>query len=311
MRRRDLLALTTGAACGLAGCADSRFERLQSERPDIDGSSDDADRRGSESAGSDAIVVGDPAAVPFLEAHPPHEVILRNDDETERTVDVVVSADDADGSDPIDGDGEDERDEPLLERDLDLGVGEERPIVLVEPRSYTVTVTSRRDGGTGESTVTDGIGRRPFDCTRSRTTVTLSESGTETESTSSSIPCPVPEVTDASLAVGDRACAGRTDGDDATVEFENERVLVEGSIRIPTPCHTLELADATYHETRDLLAVNVAVGKQEAETCIDCLGAADYEARVDLEGRYPAQVAVFHATGDQRQQIATAEYDAE
>ncbi|MFA9503459.1 hypothetical protein ACERIM_11870 [Natrinema sp. H-ect1] len=310
MRRRDLLALTTGAACGLAGCADSRFERLQSERPDVDGSSDDTDRRGSESAGPDAIVVGDPDEVPFLEVHPPHEFTLRNDGETERTVAVVVSADDADGSDSTDGDGEDERDEPLLERNLDLGAGEERTLVFVEPRSYTITVTSSRDGGTGESTVTDGISRRPFDCVRSRTTVTLSESGTETESTSSSIPCPVPDVADASLAVDGRECAGRTDGDDATVEFENERVLVEGSIRIPTPCHTLELSDVTYDDGRDLLVVTVAVGEQEAETCVDCLGTADYEAGIDLEGRYPGRVAVVHATVDERRVITTNEFAA-
>lgn len=311
MRRRDLLALTTGTVCGLAGCADSRFERLQSERPDVGGSSDDADQWSGDSAGTDAIVVGEPDEVPFLEAHPPHEFTLRNDGESERTVSVVVSTDDDDGGDSADDDGGDERDEPLFEREIDLGAGEERTIVLVEPRSYTVTVTTSRDGGTSESTVSDGISRRPFDCTRSRTTVTLSESGTGTESTASSIPCPVPEVADASLAIGERACAGRTDGDDATVEFADERVRVDGTIRTPTPCHALELAGASYDEARDLLAVTVAVGEQEADTCADCLGAADYEAEIDLEGRYPARVAVVHVNGDQRQRITTAEYGAE
>ncbi len=308
MRRRDLLAVATGAACGLTGCADSRFERLQSERPDADGSSDDGDRLVSESAGSDAIVVGDPDEVPFLEAHPPHEFTLRNDGETERTVSVIVSTDDDDGAS---ADGEDERDEPLLERDLTVGAGKERTIVLVEPRSYTVTVATSRDGGNRESTISDEIYRRPFDCTRSRTTVTLSESGTGTESTASSISCPTPDVADASIVVGERECAGETDDADATVEFADEAVVVDGTMRIPTPCHALELADANYDEARDLLAVTVAVGEQEAETCADCLGAADYEAWIDLEGRYPAQVTVFHADGDRRDQITTAEYGGE
>ncbi|MGQ3413201.1 hypothetical protein ACT4ML_13170 [Natrinema sp. LN54] len=315
MRRRDLLAGTTGAICGLAGCTGSTFERLQSERPDIDDesadSSDGTDRDAAEPEADDPIVVGDPDEVPFLAAHPPHELELRNEGETDRTISVEITTDGDDGG-GSDGDGSDERDDDaLLERDLDIAAGEALELVLVEPRSYAVTVTASSDDGTSRSTVTDGVDRRPFDCTRSRTSIALSESGVQTESTSTSIPCPVPEVTDASLTVGEGECAGRTDGDGATVEFADEAVVVDGDIGTPTPCHGLSLADAAYDEGGDVLTVTVAVGEQEADNCTDCLGVVDYEARIDLSGRYPNRVEVHHRSDEEDQQITAAEYSAD
>ncbi|PGF17528.1 hypothetical protein CP556_16410 [Natrinema sp. CBA1119] len=307
MRRRDLLAGTTGAVCGLAGCTGSTFDRLQSDRPGTDGdesATDSSDTTRSSSA--DTIEVGDPDEVPFPDAHPPHEFELRNEGETDRTVSVTITADEDDdgGNDDTDNDGG-----ALFEPDLDLAAGGAITLVLVEPRSYAITVTTSSDDGTSEATVTDGIDRSPFDCTRSRTTLTLSETGTQTESISTSISCPTPVVADASLEVGERECAGGTDEDGATVEFADETVIVDGDITIPTPCHGLSLAETEYDERRDVLAITVAVGDQEDGTCIDCLGTADYAARIDLEGRYPERVDVHHETGDESQRITAAEYD--
>lgn len=313
MRRRDLLAGTTGAVCGLAGCTGSTFDRLQSDRPGTDGdesatdSSGDTDRTASGSKSDGTIEVGDPDEVPFLDAHPPHEFELRNEGEAARTVSVSITAEGTDEGDGDDADGSDR--DALLERDLDLAAGDAITLVLVEPRSYAITVTTSSDDGTSEATVTDGISRRPFDCTRSRTTVTLRDTGTQTESTSTSISCPTPAVADASLEVGERECASGTDEDDATVEFAEETVIVDGDITTPTPCHGLSLAGAEYDERRDVLAITVAVGDQEDGTCIDCLGTADYAARIDLEGRYPERVDVHHETGDERRRITAAEYD--
>ncbi|ELY64565.1 hypothetical protein [Natrinema versiforme] len=319
MRRRDLLAGTTGAICGLAGCTGSTFERLQSERPAADDESADSSSGTGQDTGSEAdesIVVGDPEEVPFPAAHPPHELEFRNEGETDRTVSVEITTDGGDGSEDDSrgdsDDGNDDRgDDALLERDLDIAAGETHHLVLVEPRSYTVTVITSSDGGASQSTVTDGVDRRPFDCTRSRTSISLSGTGVQTESTSASIPCPVPEVTDTSLEAGEGVCAGRTDRDGATVEFAGEAVIVDGEIGTPTPCHEVSLADATYDERRDVLTVPVAVGEQGAENCIDCLGVVDYEARIDLAGRYPDRVDVTHRNRDEEQRVTVAEYSAD
>ncbi|QLK26497.1 hypothetical protein HYG81_02435 [Natrinema zhouii] len=305
MRRRDLLAGTTGAVCGLAGCTGSTFERLQTDRSstDDDPAGDSSDTTQSNSG--DTIEVGDPDEVPFPDAHPPHEFELRNEGKTDRTVSVTITADGDDDNGDDDRDGETGA---LLERDLELAAGDGLTLVLVEPRSYTVTVTTSSDDGTSESTVTDGVDRDPFDCTRSRTTLTLRDTGTQTESTSTSISCPVPAVADASLEVGERECAAETDDDSATVEFADETVIVDGEITTPTPCHGLSLAETDYDERRDILSITVAVGDQESDTCTDCLGTADYEAQIGLEGRYPGHVEIYHETRDETQRITAAEH---
>lgn len=312
MRRRHLLAGTTGALCGLAGCTNSELERLRTatntgEDEPSDDSSDGPDQDDTGSESDAPIVVGNPDDVPFLPAHPPHEVVLRNPGDTERTVSVVITDNGNETSEEDDGDGNDEGD-LLLEREFDLPAGERLAFLLVEPRSYTVTVRTSSGGGASESTVTEGIDRQPFDCVRSRTTVRLGETGVRTESTSRSVPCPVPAVADASIEIGDRTCAGQMDGHDAAVEFSDEAVIVDGDITIPTPCHGVSLTETEYDERRDVLAVTVAVGEQEGGTCIDCLGVADYVARIDLEGRYPARVEVSHETAAETKQIATVDY---
>lgn len=310
MRRRDLLAVTSGALCGLAGCASTRFERLQTRRPDTDGgpasdSSGGSDRDAGESAAP--IVVGNAADVPFPAAHPPHRLTIRNETQTERTVSVAIGAAGDDGTDGGDA---------LLERSFDLSPSDAIEIALVEPRSYRVTVTTGGSDSTGDSsgssksTVSVGVDRHPFDCTRSRTTVTLSGAGVQTESTASSISCPVPAVAETSLEVGSRRCAGQGDDDAATVEFADETVLVDGTITLPTPCHTVSIAETAYDERRDALAITLAVGEQEAGHCIDCIASADYTARIDLEGRYPGRVVVRHETRGEGKRVATAESPA-
>ncbi|WP_226006763.1 hypothetical protein [Natrinema salinisoli] len=316
MRRRTLLAGTTGVLCGLAGCTSSEFERL-SAASDIDGdeidgnSSNESDRSDTDSESDTPIEVGNPDDVPFPAAHPPHEVVLRNPGDTERAISVVIATDSDEQSDGSiddtsdDGSGDDD---PLLEREFDLPAGERIAFALVEPRSYAITVRTDSDDGTGESTVTNGIDRQPFDCVRSRTTITLRETGVRTESTSTSAPCPVPAVADASLEIDDRTCAGRMDGHQAVVEFADEAVIVDGDITLPTPCHGVSVTETAYDERRDVLAITVAVGDRDAGTCIDCLGVADYEARIDLDGRYPGRVTVSHETASETKEITAVDY---
>ncbi|MDS0477857.1 hypothetical protein [Natrinema sp. 1APR25-10V2] len=288
MQRRTLLAGTTGALCGLAGCVGSGFD---SSRTGVDASSSDDAATERDDYSPRTIVVGDLDAVPFPAAHPPHELVLRNESGTERTVSVEVTTDE---------------DEELLAREFTVSAGRSLEIVLAEPRTYTVSVTADRQGGTSSATV--GIDRDPLDCTRSSTTVTLRENGTGTKSVSKSIACPEFRVAERSIETLEQNCADEADDDDATVAFEDEAVIVDGSITTPTPCYEPSIAEATHDERRDALEITVASGEQSAASCADCLGVVDYEARLELEGRYPGHVVVRHESGGGRRRVATAEY---
>ncbi|RZV10560.1 hypothetical protein BDK88_1729 [Natrinema hispanicum] len=287
MRRRHLFVGTAGVLGGLAGCVDSALERRRTDRTGSSG--------GGPGSGSDEpITVGDPDAVPFPSAQPPHELALRNDGDTERTAAVEITADE---------------NESLLERDVTVSADETVTFVLVEPRSYTISITTSDPDGSSESSTTVGVDREPFDCTRSQTTVTLRENGTSTDSTSRSTSCPEPAVTDTSLERKAQDCASETDGT-ATVAFTDEAVVVTGRIPTPTPCYEPSLADVTYDDGRDVLTVVVDSGEQTADSCADCLGIVDYEATIDLDGRYPGRVAVRHETRGERRQVATATFPA-
>lgn len=352
MRRRDILVSATGALVGLSGCVNSGFDRFAASG-DADLESNETvpsnDGTGGEEP-SETIEIGDPEEVPFLSAHPPHTLELRNESDADRTVTVEITAggddidvpsvlgnesewvediglgdesslenesgsgDRGDGNETADVNDEDDEhegdddDDEIFERDLEIQTGETIELVLVEPRSYRMTVTADAPDDGGESTAISTVDRQRLDCTRSRTTVILRENGIETRSTSETISCPKPEVVDASLAVRERSCADRTDGDAATVEFADEAVVVDGAITIPTPCHRVTLAEPEYDERRDRLAITVGVGDQEPGNCVECLGVADYEVQVDLEGRYPDTVAVHHETRGEDRRITTAEY---
>jgi len=285
MRRRHLLVGTTGAVGGLAGCINSALERHRTDRTGSSGG-------GSNSGSGGPITVGDPDAVPFPSAQPPHELALCNDGDTERTAAVEITADE---------------NETLLERDITVSADETITFVLVEPRSYTISITTSDPDSGGESSTTVGVDRKPFDCTRSQTTVTLRENGTSTDSTSRSTSCPEPAVTDTSLEIKAQDCTSGTDGT-ATVAFADEAVVVTGQIITPTPCYEPSLADVTYDDRRDVLTVVVDSGEQTADSCADCLGVVDYEATIDLDGRYPGHVEVRHETRGESRQMATAPY---
>ncbi|MFA9416924.1 hypothetical protein [Natrinema sp. HArc-T2] len=284
MRRRHLIVGTVGTLGGLAGCVDSALERGGAER----------NGTGDGSGSDEPITVGDPDAVPFPSAQPPHELELRTERDTERTAAVEIRADGT---------------ETLLERDVAVPAGETITFLLVEPRSYTVSITTSASDDSSESRTAISIDRQPFDCTRSRTTVTLRETGTETESTSRSTSCPEPRIAETSLEIGAQDCTDRTDGN-ATVAFADEAVVVTGRITTPTPCYEPSLADTVYEDGRDVLTVVVDSGEQTDDACASCLGVVEYEAAIDLEGRYPDRVEVRHETRGESRQVATATYSA-
>ncbi len=286
MRRRHLIVGTVGTLGGLAGCVDSALERGATKRNGTGG--------GSATGSDEPITVGNSDAVPFPSAHPPHELELRNESDTEQTAAVEIRADGT---------------ETLLERDIAVPADETVTFVLVEPRAYTVSITRSDPDGGSESRTTVGVSRQPFDCTRSRTTATLRETGIETESTSRSASCPEPSVTDTSLEVDAQDCTDGTDGS-ATVAFADETVVVTGQITTPTPCYEPSLANVAYDDGRDVLTVVVDSGEQTDDACVSCLGGVDYEATINLDGRYPGRVEVRHETRGERRQVVTATYSA-
>ncbi|WP_254764221.1 hypothetical protein [Natrinema marinum] len=289
MRRRTLLGGSAGALCGLAGCVGSAFEGPRARQDDSSRADDAGTEGGDESRRT--LVVGDLDSVPFPAAHPPHELVFRNESGAERTVSVEVTADE---------------DDELLARAFTVPADDALEVVLAEPRSYTVTVTIDRPGG--ESSAATAIDREPFDCTRSSTTVTLGEHGTGTKSVSESIACPELRIAGDSIETVAQSCANERDGDSATVDFAAESVVVAGQLTTPTPCYEPSIAEVSYDERRDALALVVASGEQSAAGCVDCLGVVDYDARLELEGRYPGHVVLFHESRGERRRIGTAEY---
>lgn len=304
MRRRDVLAVPAGAMCGVAGCTGSAFERHKARDTrnsrTVDStsprdSSDDTDANGLESNSRETIVIGESDDVVFSDAHPPHELALRNESGTELPVSVEITTDSG---------------EVRFERDLDIPATRTLHVLIVEPGSYTVTVTANTPSS-GESKATIGIDRCPFDCTESRTTVVLSENGIQTQTSSQSITCPEPQIGETSIELLEQGCATRNDVDGATVEFANETVTITGRITTSTPCSEPSLAKAAYDDRHDALTVTIGRGEQSGSGCIDCIGIVDYRAQIDLEGRYPGRVDVYHETHDSNRLVGAAESESE
>lgn len=115
-------------------------------------------------------------------------------------------------------------------------------------------------------------------------------------------------LTDSSLTVTDAGCG--TPGNDADVEFAagSDSVVVTGTLRASDPCHTAELADASYDpETRALEATVAAVRSDGAGGCAECIAEIAYEATFAFDGGLPATVTVVHDATGESTTVATAE----
>ncbi|PSQ16941.1 hypothetical protein BRD00_09160 [Halobacteriales archaeon QS_8_69_26] len=101
-----------------------------------------------------------------------------------------------------------------------------------------------------------------------------------------------PSVSDRSIETTDAACGS---GGDASVSYEDESVLVRGSLSASDPCHHAELKSAEYDAGSDTLTVSVAaVENEDADMCSQCVAAVDYEARIEFDGGLPGSVVVEH-----------------
>ncbi|WP_424001035.1 hypothetical protein ACOZ4I_15270 [Haloarcula salina] len=114
-----------------------------------------------------------------------------------------------------------------------------------------------------------------------------------------------PTVTDTQFTVTGRASG--TQVSDATISFEDERIVVEGTIWGANGCKTAELVDAAYDGDADELTVAVAVTDREGAGggCTQAIVEIDYRAVVTVDGGLPGSVTVTHDHGDGPSAVAT------
>lgn len=111
------------------------------------------------------------------------------------------------------------------------------------------------------------------------------------ETTTTQTPDSPGTPTDHSFRVVDVSC--RSDPGDATVTFDSNEVTVRGRVEAPNGCYTAELQRVGMDGDTLTLAV-VSKRREDAEGCIQCLVAVEYEATVAFDDDLPATVVVTH-----------------
>ncbi|USZ69528.1 hypothetical protein NGM10_07285 [Halorussus salilacus] len=116
-----------------------------------------------------------------------------------------------------------------------------------------------------------------------------------------------PTLADDSFEMTDAGCGSETN--EATVEFEDESVVVTGTIPGSNACHVARLADAGYDPASGLLELTVesVEDRGEDEACADCIAEIDYEATFEFEGGLPESVTVTHEAMDESTTVAEAD----
>lgn len=119
-------------------------------------------------------------------------------------------------------------------------------------------------------------------------------------------PTPASGVGDASIETTAAGCAG---SDDDWIEADlGGPVVVRGRLPAPDPCHEAVLEAVDVADGTLSLTVDVRDATGEDESCAQCLGAIEYEARVHLEaGTTVERLAVDHVTGDAHEHPACAD----
>lgn len=114
-----------------------------------------------------------------------------------------------------------------------------------------------------------------------------------------------PRVAGTSFEVTSTGC-GRLK-ETATVSVGDSGISVTGTTSETSGCYTAELDSATYDADGDeLRVVVVAVEREDADACVQCLTEIDYAASVEVDGGLPGTVVVVHRSRGEERTVATA-----
>ncbi|WP_132058046.1 hypothetical protein [Halorussus amylolyticus] len=113
-----------------------------------------------------------------------------------------------------------------------------------------------------------------------------------------------PTLADESFEVTDSECGQGSN--EATVSFEDESVVVTGTITGSDACQTGTLADTSYDPDEGILDVTVATEEREdTEVCAECITDIDYEATFEFAGGLPDEVSVTHDSMGESETVVT------
>lgn len=128
---------------------------------------------------------------------------------------------------------------------------------------------------------------------------------TTTESTTSTT-SPEPSLGESSLRVTDAGC-GSQDAGGAEVSFDEQSIVVTGTVVGNNGCYRARLADVSYESSSDTCRVVVEAydASDPDEMCTQCITTIDYEASVAFDGGLPETVDVVHDDMSGRSTVAT------
>jgi len=135
------------------------------------------------------------------------------------------------------------------------------------------------DGGEDDTTATETPTEEPTATPTEKPTTTPTEA-------------PMPTVTNETIETGLTDCM--TGDQRASVSFEADRVVVNGAIQSPNPCHEAALESVEYDPDGDRLTVGVGVEDTGEGACQSCLGMVQYTAEIGFDVALPGHVTVEH-----------------
>jgi hypothetical protein len=114
---------------------------------------------------------------------------------------------------------------------------------------------------------------------------------------------PMPEIDSTTIDTTGTDCASG-DGGVATLEADagGHRLTVTGTIEASNPCHVAELVETDLSD--GTITVTVGTEPDGSDACMECIGAVDYEATVQLTPGLEADVVVSHETFDGVSEVA-------
>ena len=115
-----------------------------------------------------------------------------------------------------------------------------------------------------------------------------------------------PSVNETTFRVIKRQSGSQTSS--ATVTFDGNQVVVEGTIWGTDGCKTADLTDVTYDSSADELRISVGTKEMPdaGDMCTQAIMEINYRATVTFANGLPETVSVSHDTGDGQSPVTTA-----